>query len=257
MSKNRLVDVTMGQKINPVGLRAKLVNRSGGWYAPLSSKLKLSSDYADKLHIDFALRQAVQSLANSLDLVQVKVFLTQSNRLILTLFLPYPDYLYMNLSPRVHPTITQTFKISHASNLKESLKTLLEWPRNLQVRLRARKIFLSQPVSVQIKLVKASYHRPDFLATAIQASLQKRVAIRRAVKLWAQTALNQKVGSFRVQGVRVRLSGRLNNAEMASSEQLSFGKVSLHTISAPVDYCCRHYRTSSGVLGIKVWVARY
>lgn len=247
----------MGQKINPVGLRAKLANRSGGWYAPLSSRTNPSYGYASKLNIDFVVRKAVQSLAHSLDLIHTRVFLTQSNRLVVTLFIPYPDYLYMNIGVRTHPTITQTFKITHATNLKECLKTLLNWPRSLEATLRTKNIFLPEPISIQIKLIKAPYHRPDFLATAIKASLQKRVAIRRAIKLWAQAALNQKVGSLRVQGVRVRISGRLNGAEMASSEQLSFGKVSLHTISAPVDYCCRHHSTPSGVLGIKVWVARY
>lgn len=112
-------------------------------------------------------------------------------------------------------------------------------------------------VSAQVKLMKTPYHSPNFLAQAIQSSLQKRVAIRRAMKLWAQIAMSHQVGSLRIKGVRVKISGRLNGAEMASSEQFSMGKISLQTISSPVDYCCQHYKTPSGVLGIKVWIASY
>lgn len=82
--------------------------------------------------------------------------------------------------------------------------------------------------------------------------IEKRMAFRRVLK---QTI--EKIMACRdVQGVRIRLSGRLNGAEMSRTEQLKKGKIPLQTFRADVDYAHVEAHMSYGQIGIKVWIYR-
>ena len=58
-----------------------------------------------------------------------------------------------------------------------------------------------------------------------------------------------------VAGLRLQISGRLNGVEIARIEWVRRGRVSLHTLSANLDYSCKTARTIYGLLGVKVWVS--
>ena len=58
------------------------------------------------------------------------------------------------------------------------------------------------------------------------------------------------------QGIKVRVSGRLNGAEIARSEWYREGRVPLHTFRADIDYGLAEAKTTYGVIGVKVWVFR-
>ena len=246
----------MGRKINPVALRAKVLGyRDWGWCVP--SMHTDSSEYSTNLKVDYLIRKSAQSLAKVLDLIEVRVQFTPQNIVMVNLLLPYPNYLYLNLNKSLHPTVRQTCQTHSEENLKESLTSVLEWTDTLHDLWAKSKLPLPSHINVSLKLVKSPYHSPKFIAQAIQASLQKRVSVRRAIKMWSSIAMSHKIGDLRIKGIRIRISGRLNGVEMARSEQLSVGKVSLHTISSSVDYYCHHYNTPYGIFGIKVWVSAY
>ena len=76
-----------------------------------------------------------------------------------------------------------------------------------------------------------------------------RIAFRRAMKRAVQNA--QKYGAL---GIRVQCSGRLGGAEMSRTEWYREGRVPLHTLRADIDYGFREARTSSGRVGVKVWL---
>ena len=57
-----------------------------------------------------------------------------------------------------------------------------------------------------------------------------------------------------VQGIKIKLSGRLNGSEIARSEHLSQGKLPLQTLRANIDYSDRTAFTTYGTIGIKVWI---
>jgi small subunit ribosomal protein S3 len=61
----------------------------------------------------------------------------------------------------------------------------------------------------------------------------------------------QKAGAL---GIRVQCSGRLGGAEMSRTEWYREGRVPLHTLRADIDYGMREARTSSGRVGVKVWI---
>jgi small subunit ribosomal protein S3 len=55
-------------------------------------------------------------------------------------------------------------------------------------------------------------------------------------------------------GIKVRVSGRLNGAEIARSEWYLDGQLPLHTLRADVDYGFSEAFTTYGVIGVKVWI---
>jgi small subunit ribosomal protein S3 len=61
----------------------------------------------------------------------------------------------------------------------------------------------------------------------------------------------QKAGAL---GIKVQCSGRLGGSEMSRKEQYREGRVPLHTLRADIDYGFREARTTSGRVGVKVWI---
>jgi small subunit ribosomal protein S3 len=58
------------------------------------------------------------------------------------------------------------------------------------------------------------------------------------------------------EGVKIRISGRLNGAEIARSEQYKDGRTPLHTLRSDIDYALSEAQTVYGKIGIKVWICR-
>ncbi len=81
--------------------------------------------------------------------------------------------------------------------------------------------------------------------------LEKRLPFRRILK----QAVDQvkKAGG---QGVKVMVAGRLNGADIARTEALSWGKLPLQTLRADVDFARGAAFTTYGAIGVKVWIYR-
>ena len=95
-------------------------------------------------------------------------------------------------------------------------------------------------------------HKPELDAQLISESiamqLEKRVAFRRAMRKAVDSALR-----FGCKGIKVRVSGRLNGAEIARSEWYLQGQLPLHTLRADIDYGFTEAHTTYGVIGVKCW----
>jgi small subunit ribosomal protein S3 len=96
-------------------------------------------------------------------------------------------------------------------------------------------------------------HKPELDAQLVSESiglqLEKRVAFRRAMRKAVESAMR-----FGCKGIKVRVSGRLNGAEIARSEWYLQGQLPLHTLRADIDYGFAQAYTTYGVIGIKCWV---
>jgi small subunit ribosomal protein S3 len=96
-------------------------------------------------------------------------------------------------------------------------------------------------------------HKPELDAQLVSESialqLEKRVAFRRAMRKAVDSALR-----FGCKGIKVRVSGRLNGAEIARSEWYLQGQLPLHTLRADIDYGFTEARTTYGVIGVKTWL---
>lgn len=96
-------------------------------------------------------------------------------------------------------------------------------------------------------------HKPELDAQLVSESialqLEKRVAFRRAMRKAVDSALR-----FGCKGIKVRVSGRLNGAEIARSEWYLQGQLPLHTLRADIDYGFSEAQTTYGVIGVKAWL---
>lgn len=117
---------------------------------------------------------------------------------------------------------------------------------NLKEELQKR---LGREIYIKINEI----HRPEIEAQLVGESiamqLEKRVAFRRAMKRAIETA--RKFGAL---GVRIRVSGRLNGAEIARSEWYLDGRLPLQTLRSDIDYGFAEAHTTFGIIGIKVWI---
>jgi len=87
------------------------------------------------------------------------------------------------------------------------------------------------------------------VAETIQGQIQRRMPYRRAAKMAIEKAM--QAGAI---GIKIRVSGRLNGAEIARSELFKDGNIPLQTLRANVQFAKRDAMTTYGTIGVQVWV---
>jgi len=89
----------------------------------------------------------------------------------------------------------------------------------------------------------------QLVAESIASQLERRASFRRVMKKSVQNTM--RLGA---RGIRLRVAGRLNGAEIARAEQTREGSVPLHTLRADVDYGRATAFTTYGTIGVKCWL---
>lgn len=106
---------------------------------------------------------------------------------------------------------------------------------------------------VQINIVEIRKPEMDaaIVGETIAKQIEARINYRRVIKMAIQNTM--RAGA---QGIKVRISGRLNGADMARSEEYKQGRTPLHTFRADIDYALSEALTIYGKIGIKVWICK-
>jgi len=106
---------------------------------------------------------------------------------------------------------------------------------------------------VQINIVEIRKPELDavIVGESVSKQLEARINYRRATKMAIQATM--RAGA---EGIKVRISGRLNGADMDRSEEYKDGRIPLHTFRADIDYALVEAFTVYGKIGIKVWICR-
>jgi len=207
----------MGQKIHPFGFRLGVIqNWSSIWYA--------GKDYVELLHKDLEIRKYVkQRLENDPDNPKAevaKVDIERAGRKTkVHIFTPQPAYAIGNKGDRVEL-------------LRQELEALT-----------------GHEVTVKINEVGIPDLNAQLVAERLAGQLERRASFRRAMKKAMQNTMSRGA-----KGIRIRVAGRLNGAEIARAEQSREGSVPLHTLRANVDYGIATSRTTYGAIGVKVWI---
>jgi small subunit ribosomal protein S3 len=106
---------------------------------------------------------------------------------------------------------------------------------------------------VQINIFEIK--RPELdaylVGTSIARQIESRISYRRAIKMAIAAAMRMNA-----EGIKVQISGRLNGAEMARSENFKEGRIPLSTFRADIDYSLAEAHTTYGRMGIKVWIMK-
>lgn len=108
---------------------------------------------------------------------------------------------------------------------------------------------MGNPVSINIEEIRKPELDAALVAENVAQQLERRIMFRRAMKRAVQNAM--RLGA---QGIKIRVAGRLNGADIARAEWYHEGRVPLHTLRADIDYGTIEASTTYGIIGVKVWV---
>jgi len=130
----------------------------------------------------------------------------------------------------------------------EDLTKLVE--NKLSALRKKRKISIPVSLSLNIEELKRTEISARVIAQNIAWDLGKRLPFRRAMK----RNLDQIMQNRDVKGAKIRLSGRLNGAEIARTEHLELGSLPLQTLRADIDEADATAFTIYGTVGVRVWI---
>lgn len=114
---------------------------------------------------------------------------------------------------------------------------------DLQKMLNRKEVF------VNIEQVNNPESNAQLVSEQIASLLERRVAFRKAMKKAIENALRKGV-----EGIKIKVSGRLGGADIARSEEYSQGRIPLSTLKADIDYGVAESLTTYGIIGVKVWI---
>ncbi len=105
------------------------------------------------------------------------------------------------------------------------------------------------PVHIGVEEIRKPELDAYLVAENIAGQLVRSIMFRRAMKRAVTNSM--RLGA---EGIKVKVGGRLNGAEIARSEWYREGRVPLHTLRADIDYGLAEAHTTYGVIGVKVWI---
>jgi len=205
----------MGQKVHPVGIRLGIsTDWNAKWYAS-------TKDFPNLLNADIKVREYLRKKLASANVsrIQIERPTGSANITIHT----------------ARPGVVIGKKGADIEVLRKDVAGIIGLHINA--------------VKVNIEEIRKPELDAKLVAESIAQQLERRVMFRRAMKRAIQNTM--RMGA---QGIKIKIGGRLNGAEIARSEQYHEGRVPLHTLRADIDYGTHEALTTYGILGIKVWI---
>jgi small subunit ribosomal protein S3 len=111
------------------------------------------------------------------------------------------------------------------------------------------KSFGDYTFALEVKEIKKPELSAQIVADSIARQMEKKMPYRRVIKN-AMAKTMEKGGL----GIKVKLGGRLNGAEIARRETFKEGSIPTQTIRADVDLAYERAETLAGTVGLKVWI---
>jgi small subunit ribosomal protein S3 len=207
----------MGQKVHPIGIRLGITKDwDSKWYAD-------SREFPALVHSDFKIRQFLKEKLKDASVSRIQI---------------------ERPAKRAHITIhTARPGIVIGKKGEDIEKLRVQVGRLLDMDLK--------DVRINIAEIRKPELDAQLVAEGIAQQLERRVMFRRAMKRAVTNTM--RLGA---EGVKVKVAGRLNGAEIARSEWYREGRVPLHTLRADSDYGLAEAMTTYGVIGVKVWIFR-
>ncbi|VDB01096.1 SSU ribosomal protein S3p (S3e) [Olavius algarvensis spirochete endosymbiont] len=204
----------MGQKVNPYGFRLG-INKD--WKARWYVG---PNEYAKTLHEDLRLRKALLDSPDtrSADISDIEI-VRQPARVVMTIETSRPGVIIGTKGANIERITARLQKLT------------------------------DKKVSIKIKEIKKPDTVAQIVAYNIARLLRSRSAFRRTLKMAVQNAMRGGV-----QGIKVKISGRLGGADMSRVLEIKDGRVPLHTLRADIDFGFAESITAFGVIGVKVWI---
>jgi len=106
-------------------------------------------------------------------------------------------------------------------------------------------------IQINIFEIKRPELDARLVSEGIARQIEGRIFYKRAIKNSISTTM--RMGA---EGIKIRISGRVEGADIARSEEYKEGRTPLHTLRADIDYAISEAHTTYGRIGIKVWICR-
>lgn len=234
----------MGQKVNPVGFRVG-VNHAWGsrWFAT-------KKNFGAFLLEDQKIREVCKKKLVEAGISKILIE-RYMNRVRVTLFSARPGVILGRkggdvdaLRTELEKMLTTTMRDKDGNVVYESFKTK-------DGKDSKRPVKVSKEVYIEVREVQGADADAQLVAEGIALQLERRVALKRAMKRAQKVAMDMGVD-----GIKIHASGRINGAEIARVEWSREGKVPLHTLRANIDYGFAEANTTAGKIGIKVWICK-
>ena len=205
----------MGQKVHPIGIRLGIVKDwSSKWYAD-------SKTFSKYVFLDHKIRVYIKTKLKdaSVSAINIERPAAKANITIMT----------------ARPGIVIGKKGEDIEKLRKNIADMMNLSLN--------------DVRLNISEIRKPELDAQLVAEGIAQQLERRVMFRRAMKRAVTSTMRLGAG-----GIKVKVGGRLNGAEIARSEWYREGRVPLHTLRADIDYGFAEANTTYGIIGIKVWI---
>jgi len=189
-----------------------------GFIKTWRSRWYAEKEYANLLHEDLALKKDLKKRFSHAGVARVDIE-RAANKLKITIFTSRPGII-----------------IGRKGQEVDKLKQEIQKKTGKEVFINIQEI-LKPELDAQL------------VSESVALQLEKRIAFRRAMRKAVDAALR-----FGAKGIKVRVSGRLNGAEIARSEWYLHGQLPLHTLRADIDYGLHEAKTSFGQIGVKCWI---
>lgn len=205
----------MGQKVHPTGIRLGISKDwNSKWYAS-------SADFPDLLNADIQVREFLRKKLAGANVSKIQIK-RPTRTCEITIY-------------TARPGVVIGKKGADIERLRQDVAKLIGLHIN--------------NVKLNIEEIRKPELDAQLVAEGITQQLERRVMFRRAMKRSIQNTM--RMGA---QGVKIRVAGRLNGAEIARSETYHEGRVPLHTLRADIDYGVAEANTTYGIIGVKVWI---
>ena len=205
----------MGRKVNPVGIRLGITRDwDSRWYAD-------SKNFPEFVNTDWKIREFIKKKLSDASVSKIKI---------------------ERPARKAHITI-------HTARPGIVIGKKGEDIERLRVEIAKMMGMVLGDVRVNIAEIRKPELDAQLVAEGIAQQLERRVMFRRAMKRAVTNTM--RLGA---QGVKIKVGGRLNGAEIARSEWYREGRVPLHTFRADIDYGLAEAQTTYGVIGVKVWI---
>jgi small subunit ribosomal protein S3 len=205
----------MGQKVNPIGMRLGITRDwTSKWYASTRA-------FPAHLHTDHTVREFLHRRLSDASVSRVTIE-RAAKKVNITIHTARPGIVIGKKGEDIEKLRAQVAKM-----VKMSV----------------------QDVRLNIAEIRKPELDAQLVAESIAQQLEKRVMFRRAMKRAVTNTMRS--GAL---GIKVRVSGRLNGAEIARTEWYREGRIPLHTFRADIDYGLSEAKTTYGVIGVKCWI---
>ena len=205
----------MGQKVHPIGIRLGIVKDwSSKWYAS-------TKDFPGYVKQDHEVRTFIKSKFKDASISKINIE-RPSKKANITIMTARPGIV-----------------IGKNGEDIENLRTKLALMMNMHIN----------DLRINISEIRKPELDAQLVADGIAQQLERRVMFRRAMKRAVTSTM--RLGA---EGIKVKVGGRLNGAEIARSEWYREGRVPLHTLRADIDYGVAEANTTYGIIGVKVWI---